>query len=330
MCGIFGFSDAQRALTPKQRQVLIKALAVASEERGTDSTGIAYNSYGHLNVYKRPIPARRFTPKLPPDAITVIGHTRYATQGNAKFNINNHPFRGKAGYMDFALTHNGVLYNDATLRREEHLPKTSIETDSYIAVQLLEKSEQLSINSLADMVEKLSGSFIFSILNTKNDLYLVKGDNPVCLYRFPNGLYVYASTSEIFRNALRKLPWPMSGGELLTLKNGDILKIRNDGNLKYGKFTPVENWHYFHRGYYSAWDDVFFQPDQKLSLKVENDYVEEVSNYARYAGISDAEIQLLVESGFDIIEIGDLLYDPELLEQFVEEIRCNMSCKNLR
>ena len=36
-----------------------------------------------------------------------------------------------------ALAHNGVLYNDKELRREQHLPLTSIETDTYVAVQLL-------------------------------------------------------------------------------------------------------------------------------------------------------------------------------------------------
>ena len=42
-----------------------------------------------------------------------------------------------------ALAHNGVLYNDKELRRKQHLPPTPIETDSYIAVQLLEQGQQL-------------------------------------------------------------------------------------------------------------------------------------------------------------------------------------------
>ena len=42
-----------------------------------------------------------------------------------------------------ALAHNGVLYNDKELRRKQHLPLTSIETDTYVAVQLLEQGQQL-------------------------------------------------------------------------------------------------------------------------------------------------------------------------------------------
>ena len=42
-----------------------------------------------------------------------------------------------------ALAHNGVLYNDNELRRKQNLTPTPIETDSYIAVQLLEQGQQL-------------------------------------------------------------------------------------------------------------------------------------------------------------------------------------------
>ena len=47
------------------------------------------------------------------------------TQGKAKYNRNNHPFTGNVPGTRFALAHNGVLYNDRTLRREKKLPKTN-------------------------------------------------------------------------------------------------------------------------------------------------------------------------------------------------------------
>ena len=76
-------------------------------------------------------------------AHVVMGHVRMTTQGNAQSNYNNHPFPGNldghlpGGGPDFALAHNGVLNNDLLLRHQLHLPKTRIETDSYIAVQML-------------------------------------------------------------------------------------------------------------------------------------------------------------------------------------------------
>ena len=133
MCCLFGIYDYGHILTAAQKKRLVSALAVASEDRGTDATGIAYNHNGHLTVYKRPYPAHLMRFKLPDDAACIMGHTRMTTQGDEKHNYNNHPFEGTAG-IPFALAHNGVLYNDLTLRKDKKLPRTRIETDSYNAV----------------------------------------------------------------------------------------------------------------------------------------------------------------------------------------------------
>ena len=85
-------------------------------------------------------------------------------QGNAQFNQNNHPFLGHVAGNSFALAHNGVLWNDKELRMEENLPLTSVETDSYVAVQLLEQQKVLDFDSLQSMAEKVEGSFVFTVL----------------------------------------------------------------------------------------------------------------------------------------------------------------------
>lgn len=54
MCGLFGFSDPSRSLTPRQARQLLRALSVSSMVRGTDATGIAYNSHDRLHIYKTP------------------------------------------------------------------------------------------------------------------------------------------------------------------------------------------------------------------------------------------------------------------------------------
>ena len=103
----------------------------------------------------------------------VMGHTRMTTQGSERFNANNHPFAGQAGDTTFALAHNGVLSNDKRLRRQHDLPVTKIETDSYIAVQLLEASGELSFASLANMAEKLEGSFTITVMTDRDELYFI-------------------------------------------------------------------------------------------------------------------------------------------------------------
>ena len=100
-----------------------------------------------------------------------MGHTRLTTQGDQKHNQNNHPFSGNVG-TDFALAHNGTIYNDTLLREERQLPDISIETDSYIAVQLIESKHELTFDSLRYMAEQVRGSFTFTFLDEENNLYL--------------------------------------------------------------------------------------------------------------------------------------------------------------
>ena len=97
------------------------------------------------------------------------------TQGSPKKNYNNHPFLGRTKDGYFALAHNGVLYNDMKLKESEELPNTCIETDSYIAVQLLEKYGELSFETIAKMSEAVIGSFVFTMLTDDNTLYISKG-----------------------------------------------------------------------------------------------------------------------------------------------------------
>ena len=179
MCCLFGMLDLEHHFSGKQRARILRILATASEARGTDATGIAYNSGGKLHVFKRPLPAYRVRFRIPEDALVVMGHTRMSTQGDARRNYNNHPFQSRAGSQPFALAHNWVLYNDGLLRKTKKLPQTNIETDSFVAVQLLQQQRALTFDSLKYMAEQVEGSFSFTVLDDRNDLYFVKGDNPL-------------------------------------------------------------------------------------------------------------------------------------------------------
>ena len=158
MCCLFGIVDHQSYFSVKKKNHILSVLSAECEERGTDATGIAYCSHDHLSIYKRPLEAHRLRFRIPEDSQVIMGHTRMTTQGRASRNRNNHPFFGEAGGELFALAHNGVLWNDDILRRSKHLPKTKIETDSYIAVQLIEQKNTLGLSSLKYMAEQVEGS----------------------------------------------------------------------------------------------------------------------------------------------------------------------------
>ena len=138
MCALFGWLDYKGIVSDRLLKKLTQALANAAEERGTDASGIAYVKGSKVTIFKRPKPAHKIHFNAPNGTRVVMGHTRMTTQGDEKQNCNNHPFIGTAG-IPFALAHNGIIYNDKELRQERNLPDTNIETDSYIAVQLLEQ-----------------------------------------------------------------------------------------------------------------------------------------------------------------------------------------------
>ena len=81
------------------------------------------------------------------------------------------------------------------LEKKKNLPQTKIETDSYVAVQLIEHHGKLNFDSLKNTAELVQGSFCFTALDENNNLYIVKSSNPMYLIHFEElRLYVYAST----------------------------------------------------------------------------------------------------------------------------------------
>ena len=307
MCCLFGIVDDSGSLSGRQLSRLTALLAAESEARGTDATGIAYNSGGALRVYKRPLPAHRMRFVIPDGTRVVMGHTRLTTQGTEKRNYNNHPFLSRAGGVRFALAHNGVLHNDRILRRVHQLPRTRIETDSFVAAQLLAQSGRLDFDSLRSMAELVEGSFVFTVLDDRNNLYFVKGDNPLCLYHFPRlGLYLYASTEEILKRAIRRGSLCLERPERVELAEGDILRIDAQGRCAEEKFTPSLSWTVPWRSFIPC------ACGARAVQDAEREYVEELKSVAASFGYGPEEIQAMLDHGLTTDEIEEFLYCGEL------------------
>ena len=68
----------------------------------------------------------------------------------------------------------------------------------------------MNLNSLKEMAEQVEDSSAFTVMDAQNNLYFVKGDNPLCIYHYPKtGIYLYASTEEILKKALDALRLPL-------------------------------------------------------------------------------------------------------------------------
>ena len=302
MCCLFGFVDYAGSLSVKQKNRLIRELSIAAEVRGTVASGIAYNTSRGLQIYKRPLAAHRLHLRIPAEAHVVLGHTRMTTQGSAKKNFNNHPFLGHVKGESFALAHNGVIWNDLELRRTKHLPRTKVQTDSYIAVQLIERQNALNLSSLKCMAEQVEGSFSFSVLSEQDELWLVKGDNPLTIAYFPKvGVYVYASTAEILNKALARCGNWLGRREKVDIAMGDIVKIDSKGRITHGTFDVSK----FYRSSWGYWD-VPLYPRLPQS---EEEHLSLLKSVAKALGFTGEMIDRLLEQGFSTDDIEELLYE---------------------
>ena len=310
MCSLFGFLDYQGIIPHKVLRKLTQALANAAEERGTDAAGISYINNGKVVIYKRPKPAHKLHFNPPEGTRAVMGHTRLSTQGSEKYNYNNHPFAGIAGDTSFAFAHNGVLWNDKELRKEKLIPDTHIETDSYAACQLIEKQGKLSFDSLKYMAETVEGNFTFTVLDDSNSLYIIKGSNPMCLLHFNDiGLYVYASTESIMKNALRRIGLHKFANERIKIDEGDILRIDRNGNITMAEFESK-----IYRSKYGSWygldDSPYYSMHEEILLA-----------YCGCYGVDSEDVELLLEYGYTCDEIEEMLMDTNMLHEALRDVK---------
>lgn len=331
MCCLFGVVNYSGKPNNEVNE-LVNCLAQHATVRGMDSTGIAYNKDGVLKIYKKPLSAYQMCFKGVEDSACIIGHTRHATQGSEQKNYNNHPFMGYCENTKFALAHNGVLWNDKTLRSRYGIAPNRIETDSYIAVQLLEKYGTFNFQNIGEMAETVNGSFAFSMVDESDNLWLVKGDNPLSIVHLPKQkMYVYASTNSILFNALNETEFLADiiakDFDVVKIDGGEIVRISADGKITrgefeyYDKFTTYYDWRTW--GTQNKNNSFSFStptpttapitvtptatPTVKLS-PADEEYLKTLRCVARTMGIYDEEIDELLEEGFTLEEIEDYVY----------------------
>jgi len=302
MCCLFGLIDYSKSLNSIQKSMILSVLSRECEVRGKDAAGIAYNSSGNLKIYKRPTAAHDLHFKIPNDACVIMGHTRMTTQGSEKYNENNHPFYGSTDNTKFALAHNGMIINDTHLRLSLSLPHTHIQTDSYIAVQLIEQKKTLDFESLRYMAEKVEGSFTFTLLDEQNNVYIIKGDNPLCIFHYPSiGVYLYASTEEILKKALWEIDHSFGRYEKIDISCGDILKINSDGTTEKSafEFTDIFYRYFFPRCRH---------PRHIKKRKRESTYIQQIKTVAGYFGYSPEDVDFLIDMGYTPEDLEELFY----------------------
>ena len=308
MCALYGFINYGKILSKKELKKLVRNLSIASELRGTDASGVAYVRNGKIVIYKKPQPSHEVNFYFPSDITILTGHTRMATHGDARNNYNNHPFVGHTAEGDFALCHNGVLFNYEQVQKQEQLLKTKIKTDSYTAVQLIEKYGKADFETIGKMSDQVNGSFVFTILTNEEKLYISKWNNPICLLHFQKlGIYVYTSTKEIMQMALRGTIFEKQTVDVIPVGEGEMISIDKNGIIERSRFTP-------------EYDD-FFGYCGCRAFRERDDYDSYLCEYGNMFGVSEEEIIMLYEMGYEDEDIELMMMDHDMLRDCLNEAK---------
>lgn len=180
MCGIVGCIGQNHI-----QNVILNGLEKL-EYRGYDSAGLfiqsAHESHtltkqvGRIANLKQAVTAVN-------DAISGIGHTRWATHGPAT-QANAHPHQSNSGR--FTLVHNGVIENYLELKEQflSHVTFYS-QTDTEVAVNLIAYFAEVEKLSTKDAFFKalkhIKGSYAFGLLDNQeiDVLYAAKNKSPL-------------------------------------------------------------------------------------------------------------------------------------------------------
>ena len=194
-----------------------------SESRGKEAAGLAVKVPGEIIIYKLPVTAskliksrgyqdlldlasskNRKTKHKTQPPVTIIGHSRLATDGRQDFNWNNQPVN-KDGSVGI---HNGIIVNDEHLWSLFPSLKKKYEVDTEILLSLLQYflKQTGSLNQAVQHAFKyIEGSVSAAVLfeNTNSLLILTNtGSLYYCADRLTN-YFIFASEKFILKQFLK-------------------------------------------------------------------------------------------------------------------------------
>lgn len=201
MCGVAGFKSDEKAPRGWYKR-LVKTL-ICSESRGEHATGVFLWDGDNTILVKQPVSATEFvrTPEFKAlkswQPKVCLAHTRWATQGSATDNGNNHPI----DYGRFVLIHNGIISNDAELRVRYNLPKEPA-VDSFVIVALINR-----FNTMYRSVERainythtlLSGSYVCVLFDKETGLVYPFRNTSAWYTEKKDGVVWWASEDDILK-----------------------------------------------------------------------------------------------------------------------------------
>lgn len=179
MCGIVGYIGNKNA-----SDVILNGLNKL-EYRGYDSSGIALNINGKIEVHKYKGRICNLEDKLAPLGFFSnlgIGHTRWATHG-APSDINAHPHTNQSGSI--AVVHNGIIENFVELRDwliEKHQVVFKSETDTEVIAHLIDYFYEDDLQeAVFKAIKRMKGAYALGVIHCDepDKIIAVRKDSPL-------------------------------------------------------------------------------------------------------------------------------------------------------
>jgi glucosamine 6-phosphate synthetase-like amidotransferase/phosphosugar isomerase protein len=213
MCGVFGFVSRDGG---KMNLGVLARVARVTERRGPHAFGFAWiDRRGRVKCYKQ---TGRITDHLgllamAADARMLVGHCRFATQGDPADNINNHPHPADGGW----IVHNGQVRNYGELVQGFGLCPISA-CDSEVLGLLVERGEGSVLDRCraavraacpdeepGSLFSRPSPLVLLGLWPRPDRLVAVRRSNPLHYGRTEQGYYL-ASLSEGLPGVVQSVP----------------------------------------------------------------------------------------------------------------------------
>ena len=239
MCGILGYIGDHR----KTVDVLLQGLT-RLEYRGYDSSGIAVIQNGQSKVFKSKGKLSKLKTKVkkhPPKGSLGIGHTRWATHGEASLK-NAHPHVSGGT----SVVHNGIVENYLDLKNELKKKgyKFYSDTDTEVIAHLIEDNLATGLdfeNASRQAFKRLEGSYAIAVISDKypDKVIATRKFSPLILAIGDHENYLASDVPAILPFS-RKVIY-LEDGDVAVLKRDNVSITDLEGNEVKRKVQSI-NW----------------------------------------------------------------------------------------
>ncbi|MBM3453338.1 MAG: glucosamine 6-phosphate synthetase [Bacteroidetes bacterium] len=256
MCGIFGLITIPgKIYSPKATRKTLENIAVFSESRGKDSSGMAIRNLneGTIDVIKGDVPIRQLLKSKDFDVsvkealkadelnqgFSAFGHARLVTNGTQLNEANNQPVLKD----DIIIIHNGIIVNvDELWQQHPDLERTySIDTE---IIPALIRKQLKSTNDLAEACnkafEQLEGTWSVAMMFHDLDQFVLATNNGSLYYITDSENFITFASEGYFLERLKKTAEFAAFGPSLEVKQ----LIANKGLIVHLSSLKIEYFDY--------------------------------------------------------------------------------------